>query len=248
VGGDFTRVFLGDGVAERRPQLAAVDAGTGALLDWTPPRNGGGEFFGQTGQERSSGDGVVNALAISADGQVVYAAGTFLDFGGRKGLVALDAGSGRALRWQPEMERPVFGLTVAPADGHTLYAATGGPGGRLYAFDPGGSHRARWEVRVDGDAVGVVASRDTVYLLGHYDYIVSAQSDCYRHCPGGPERRHLAAFEAASGALTPWAPVANTSTGPYTGAIGPGALYVGGEFTEINHMPQAGLAVFPGSP
>jgi len=42
--------------------------------------------------------------------------------------------------------------------------------------------------------------------------------------------------------------VANTSTGPYTGTIGAGALYVGGEFTEINHTPQAGLAVFPGSP
>jgi outer membrane protein assembly factor BamB len=248
VGGDFTRIFLGDGVTERRPQLAALDATTGDLLDWMPPRNGGGEFFGQTGQERSSGDGVIYALATSADGHAVYAAGTFLDFGGRKGLVALDASSGRAFRWQADMDRPVFGLATSPADGHTLYAATGGAGGRLYAFDPGRSRRATWEVRVDGDAVGVVASHDTVYLLGHYDYIVSARSDCYRHCPGGPERRHLAAFDAATGTLTPWAPVANTSTGPYTGAIGTGALYVGGEFTEINRSPQPGLAVFPGSP
>lgn len=248
IAGNFTKVFVGDDAVERRPQLAALDARSGALLDWAPPRNRGGEFFGQTGEERSSGDGVVYALAVSGDGRVVYAAGTFLDFGRRKGLVAVDAGTGRPLRWQPEMERPTFGLAVSPADGHTLYAASGGPGGRLYAFDPGGSRRAMWEIGVDGDAVGVVASQSTVYLFGHYDYIVSAKSSCYRHCPGGPERRHLAAFDAASGKLEPWAPVADTSTGPYTGAVGRNALYVGGEFTKINHSPQPGLAVFPGSP
>jgi outer membrane protein assembly factor BamB len=247
VGGNFTEV-LSDGQAVPRPQVAALSAYSGTLLNWKPPPNGGGEFFGQTGEETSTGDGLIYDLAVSGDGQELYVAGTFLNLGGRKGLVSLTTTTGKPTAWQPEMDRPVFGITVWPGDGRTLFAAAGGKGGSLKAFSPGGATEPTWEVRTDGDNVGVLASATTVYLLGHYDFIVSAKSTCYRMCPGGPERHHLAAFDAATGALDPWNPTANTSTGPYSGAIGARHLWVGGEFTMINRVSQPGVVQFSGMP
>lgn len=202
--------------------------------------------YGQTGEKSRSGDGLVYDLAVTDDRRTVLVAGTFLDFGGEGGLLALDASSGRPSRWQAVIDRPVFGLAVWPADGRTVFAAAGGAGGVLAAFVPGGDPEGRWSVKTDGDNVGVVASESTVYLLGHYDFIVSAESDCYRYCPDGPERRHLAAFNARTGHLRSWNPAANTSTGPYAGAVGERHLYIGGEF--INRRPQPGFAQFPGRP
>ncbi|MGH9042891.1 MAG: hypothetical protein ACRDZ3_21975 [Acidimicrobiia bacterium] len=248
VGGNFTQA-MANGKASPRPQLAALRAGNGALLNWKPPVNAGGEFFGPAGGETSTGDGLVHDLALSGDGTQLYVGGTFLNFGGRKGLVSLNTATGRATAWQPDMDRPVFGVDVWPADNHRLFAATGGRGGALKAFDPkGGATAPIWEVKTDGDNRDVLASATTVYLLGHFDFIVPPQSTCTRGCPGGPERRRLAAFEAASGQLDVWSPVANTATGPYVGAIGANHLWVGGEFTMINRVSQPGVAQFPGVP
>lgn len=241
IGGDFHSV---QGVA--RPQLAALDAGTGRLdPGFVPPANGGGTFTGQTGVRSAQGDGAVYAVGVGNDG-TVHAAGSFTNFGGRSGLVSLDA-AGSAVRVQFTVDRPVFGLAMWPADGRRVFAAAGGPGGRLFAFDPGKAS-PRWRAKVDGDAVGVAASETTAYLMGHYDNIVDPGSSCYQVCPGGPRRRHLAAFNAADGVLDPWNPVANTSTGPYTATAGRDFLYIGGAFTKINGVSQPGLAMFPGQP
>lgn len=247
VGGNFTEVVDGD-KAVQRPQLAAFDADTGALLDWSPPANGGGEFHRETGEETVVGDGMVHDLAVSGDGKELYVAGTFVDFGGRKGLVRLKARSGRLAPWQPEMNRPVFGVAISPGDGGRLYAAAGGVGGRLLAFDPGGSPNPAWEVKTDRANMAVLASSTTVYLLGHYHYIVAPESECHGYCPGGPERHHLAAFDARTGRLGHWNPAADTPTGPYSGAVGADHLWVGGEFTTINGIAQPGIAQFPGVP
>jgi hypothetical protein len=175
-------------------------------------------------------------------------AGTFLDFGGQGGLLSLDTATGEPTDWQPRLDRPAFGLDVRPGPSGILYAAAGGAGGRLYAFEPAGSTKPWWEAKTDGDAVDVAVSATTAYLMGHYDFIVSAESDCYQYCPGGPERHHLAAFDADNGDLLAWGPAANTSTGPYTVTIAAGVVYVGGEFTRINGSPQPGFARFPGTP
>jgi len=140
--------------------------------------------------------------------------------------------------------RPVFDLTMWPGDGRTLFAAAGGPGGRIYAFRPDQPSKPLWSAGVDGDAVGVAASTTTIYLMGHYDFIIPKSSSCFQHCPNGTERRHLVAFDAATGVVDPWNPKANTSTGPFTAAVGAGRLFVGGEFTTINGKTQPGFAQF----
>ncbi|MGH9035225.1 MAG: hypothetical protein ACRD0O_05620, partial [Acidimicrobiia bacterium] len=229
-----------------RPQVAAFDAATGALVrDWVPPANTGGRYFGNMGDVLEDGqDGLVHDLAVSADGSTVHVAGDFLRFGGRDGIVSLDASDGRPTAWQAETDRPIFALAISPTDGRTLYAATGGRGGRLWRLDPGGQTTALWEVRTDGDNVDVLATGSMVYLIGHYDNIVPKSSSCYQACPEGTGRRHLSAFAAATGKLDSWDPKANTPQGPYVAAVGARHLYVGGDFTEVNLKSQPGFAQF----
>jgi hypothetical protein len=240
VGGDFETI---DGAP--RSKLAAFDATTGALLPWAAPAIGPGRYMGQTGiptPEEESGD--VYTLAVPADGSRVYAGGNFIDFAGQGGLIALDAVTGQPFPEQWEVERPVFDLTMWPGDGWTLFAATGGPGGRLFAFRPDKMNRPIWKAKVDGDAMGVAASTNTVFLAGHFDFVVNKDSSCYQFCPEGLERRHLAAFDALTGVADPWNPVADTHTGPYVAAAGARHVYAGGEFNRINGQPQPGFAQF----
>ena len=241
VGGDFTRV----GSSAARTKVAALDPTTGALLDWKPPALGAGRYLGQTGVPTAdAAAGNVYGLAVPADGNRVYVAGNFIDFAGQSGLLVLDAATGDPLPKQWKVGRPVFALTVWPGDGRTVFAAAGGPGGRIYAFDPDRPTKPRWQAAVDGDAVGVAASTTHAFLLGHYDYIVPKGSTCYQDCPNGTSRRHLAAFDAATGALDGWNPRANTSTGPWGAAVSTDHVLVVGEFTTINGQRRPGYAQF----
>jgi hypothetical protein len=245
VAGDFTEAVGPGGVRVTRNRVAALDALTGAVLPWTPPALGPGRYMGQTGiptPDAKSGYGY--AVAVPADGSRVYVGGNFIDLGGQGGMVVLDGTTGAALPQQWAVERPVFDLAVWPGDGTTVFAATGGPGGRLFAYNPTVPTRPVWKAAVDGDAVSVAASNSSVFLIGHYDYIVPKKSSCYQYCPEGTKRRHLSAFDAATGMLDPWNPEADTPTGPYSVAVGDDHLFVGGEFKKINGQPQPGFAQF----
>jgi hypothetical protein len=245
VGGDFTEVGVAGGGTVTRNTVAALDATTGAVLDWTPPPLGPGRYLGHTGTPTPDApSGYTYAVAVPADGSRVYVGGNFLDLGGQGGMVVLDGSTGAALAQQWTVDRPVFDLSVWPGDGTTVFAATGGPGGRIFAFRPSVPSRPLWKASVDGDAVGVAASNTTVFLVGHYDYIVNKKSDCYQYCPDGTPRKHLTAFDAATGAVDPWNPAADTPTGPYSVAVGDDHVFVGGEFTKINGAPQPGFAQF----
>jgi len=242
VGGDFSQLIADDGTVATRPHLAAVDATTGSLLPWMPPEDAGGRYYGQTGIKDKTRPGGVHAIAASPDGTTVHVGGTFLSFGGRSGLVSLDTRTGQPTPWQSEIDRPVFGLT-AGLDGHTVYAATGGTGGRLIAFRPHGPPEGVWQVKTDGDNMAVVETINSVYLIGHYDNIVRPDSDCYQHCPEGTARAHLAAFDH-NGKVQDWSPTANTPAGPYNATAGDDHLYVVGEFTKINGVHRVGFAAF----
>ncbi|HVW34711.1 MAG TPA: hypothetical protein VHL53_19415, partial [Acidimicrobiia bacterium] len=137
VGGDFSQLTTADGTATYRPHIAALDAATGALTGWLPPKDTGGRYWGQTGRADKSRAGGVYAIVPSADGTTVHIGGTFLAWAGHSGLVSLDAATGQPTPWQAKVDRPVFGLTRGD-DGHPFYAAAGGAGGRLYAFRPHG--------------------------------------------------------------------------------------------------------------
>jgi hypothetical protein len=234
VGGTFNTV-AGPNGPESRPKLAALDAATGELLPWMPPALGPGRYVSHSGSPMpNDSPGDVLALAVPPVDGLVYVAGNFLDFGGARALVVLDPVTGGLAPSQWDIRRPIFDLAVSPADGQTVFASGGGSGGQAYAFRSTQPKRPVWATWVDGDAPGVAASRTTVYLMGHYDY-VGADNDL---------RHHLAAFDAKNGAVDGWNPTANTPYGAFAAAVGADHVFVGGEFTRINGHPQPGFAQF----
>ena len=249
VGGDFSQVTGADGTPAYRPHIAALDAATGALTGWLPPKDTSGRYYGHTGTPDKTRAGGVYAIVPSADGTTVHVGGTFLSWAGHSGLVSLDAATGAPTPWQGNVDRPVFALTRS-SDGHTFYAAAGGAGGRLYAFRPHGPVDGVWQVKTDGDNMAVVETATTIYLIGHYDDIVKPESKCWQYCPDttdGVAREHLSAFDR-DGRIEEWNPVANTPTGPYAAAADATHLYVAGEFTKIGGVRHVGVAVFSGTP
>jgi hypothetical protein len=204
-----------------------------------PPELGSGAYVGHNGAPTpTAGSGDVLAIAVPGDGSRVFVAGTFLDFAGRSGLVVLDGATGDAVPEQYTIKRPLFDLDLWPVDGETVFASAGGSGGHVYAFRADQPGRPLWSAWVDGDAPGVAASADDVFLMGHYDYAGKE----------GALRRHLAAFDATTGAVDDWNPVANTPQGAFSAAVGANHVFVGGEFTRINGRPQAGFAQFDLTP
>ncbi len=71
-------------------------------------------------------------------------------------------------------------------------------------------------------------------------------------CPNGEAHRHLAAFDAQTGAVDPaFTAQADTNEGPDVAYAGVRYLYVGGNFRKVSDTPQAnyraqpGLAIYP---
>jgi hypothetical protein len=280
LGGAFSNLTTATGPVNR-PGVAAVDATSGALVSsFSPPQNYGGVFETHTGQpvEDSNGSytpGVVQGLAVPGDGKSILVGGSFLHLGTapaddpnhqRGGLVSLDTATGALSVWQPGHKRPVFALTVWPGDNTTVFAAAGGAGGVVEAFGPGGKKTTPlWTGHVDGDATGVAATATKVYLVGHYDHEVPDANDpCLKlspqppdghmgvSCPNGEAHRHLAAFDAQTGAVDPsFTAQADTNEGPDVAYAGASHLYVGGNFRKVSDTPQAnyrdqpGLAIYP---
>jgi hypothetical protein len=280
-GGAFANVLTPTGTVDR-PGIAAVNDSNGALdSGFVPPTNYGGVFETHTGkpvEDPSDGSshnpGVVNALAIPKGGQQILVGGNFLHLGTapgddpnhqRGGLVSLDATTGALTAWQPTHKRPVFGMTVWPGDGTTVFVAAGGAGGVVEAFQPSKKTTPLWTGRVDGDAMAVAATTTRVYLVGHYDHEVADPNDpCLKlapqppdghmgvSCPNGTPHRHLAAFDAQNGNVDPsFTAQANTNEGPEVAYAGVHYLYVGGNFREVSDTPganyrsQPGLAIYP---
>ncbi len=258
VGGVFDKI--GD---ISRDQLAALDATTGALrTDWVGPHNGNDCYTGQTGSLTSGCNGVVYDMAVTDDGSLLYVGGDFADFSGNPGVITIDARTGKESSWQADNdERPVFGLTVWPGDGKSLIVATGGTGGQVQFFEYKTSKRSsspKWVHKVDGDATDVTATRERVYLVGHYDFVLGKNTVCGAPpCKGSTDagdepNRHLSVFDARTGAHDlHFTGQANTPQGPYVTLIGRDHWYVGGDFTNIDvraggqEYEQPGFVQFP---
>ncbi|MGH9023037.1 MAG: hypothetical protein ACRDV9_08055 [Acidimicrobiia bacterium] len=201
--------------------------------------------------------------AMALHGSTLYVGGDFAAFGGsdRGGLLTVDASTGKSASWQADNDRSIFGLTVWPGDGKSVVVATGGTGGQAQFYEYKTAKRSskpKWVHKVDGDATDVTATRERVYLVGHYDFVLGGKTVCGAPpCRGSTEagdepNRHLSVFGATTGAhdlrLTAQA---NTPQGPYVTIIGKDHLYVGGDFTNIDiraggqEYIQPGLVQFP---
>jgi hypothetical protein len=113
VGGNFTHI----GASARRG-LAAFDLSTGALLPWDP----------------GAGSDIYTITALAVSGPTVYVGGVFTRIGGADHdyIAAVDAASGRARAWSPDVEE-VTSIAATPGAVYVGYRDWNGRGG-LAAF------------------------------------------------------------------------------------------------------------------
>jgi hypothetical protein len=182
VGGNFFGLN-----GEERWRLAAVDRTTGLLMPWNP-KLGTANLVNAL----ASSNGVVYVGGVFELVNAVVIPGTGLRGEGRRNLAAVDATTGVATPWNPNVfEGEVMALAVADS---IVYA--------------GGSF----------DQVGLVG-QDTIRL-------------------------NLAAFDAGSGAATPWNPSVRGINGDIVQAllVADNLISIGGRFTEVGGQARDNLA------
>lgn len=231
-GGDF-RI-----IATPRAGVAAIDIASGALLPWNPVL-----------------PAAANVNAIIATPSAIYLGGDFTTVNGlpRPDLAAVDAATGATISgFQPSFQASsssvsalvlregilhlggVFQLAGGGQNFAAVSAATGAPA-------PG------WTTSASGSVRTIALSPDgsTLFIGGSFDQV--GQGGVF------VLRSRLAAFDAATGSPTDWAPAV---VGTVESLASSGAdLIVGGAFVSVNGEPRqnlakvdAGGAVLPWSP
>ena len=222
------RVYLAGGFStingSTRKKAAAVDATSGSLSSWNP-----------------NVSNTVWAIAVSPDARTVYLGGAFSTVKGstRRNLAAVSASTASPTAWKPAVTAPVRRLEAAgPQVFVTLAGLSSSGGNRVVAF-AAVTGAKQWEGRADGDVVALAVDGPTVYIGGHFDNIEGT------NIVGAHTRHHLAAFDAATGALRPWAPAVSGSHGVWTLWASGGSVIAGGDFSVVAATVSAGLARFP---
>jgi len=168
MGGDFWQMK-----GELRSRLAAVTT-AGELLDWNPSAN-------------------ARVRSLAVDRRSVLVAGDFTSVNGdgsRRHVARVDRLTGELRGFAQPPGYRAFDVTVVD---RTVYAAIGGPGGRVMSWDIHGN--TRWTVYADGDAQAIGFADGDVIAGGHWDYISKTLVP------------KLAALDPATGALdTGWVP------------------------------------------
>lgn len=219
VGGDFNGVS-----SEPRSSVAAVDIATGAVLSFGPPLTG-------------PGFATVSSLTVH-DG-VLYVGGRFDQVGGvaRHNLAAFDIASGALLPWDPNVSGAGVSDIAIVAD--TMFVA-------------GGFQAIGGQPRVNLAAIhrvsGALLSIEPPTILGGpvssievVNGVLVAGGD-FLEVGFANTRRRLAAFDASSFALLPWAPNANDRV--LALARAGNTIYAGGAFTRLGGTDRAGAAAF----
>ena len=203
--------------------VAAIDVETGAPVStWKPAV--------------TSNDGiapVVRALAVR-DGRV-YIGGQFNAVVGqaRRNLAAVDAGTGAVDAFAPTVGDSTSTVHTLAATGSRLYlggkfaSVDGTSRGNLAALDlPSGVLSTAWRARANELVRELEFSRSddgTIFAVGRFDSVSSGNS-------GAIARQSVARFDAATGAVSPWAIPAGTIENPMTcwdATVTPTRLFAG---------------------
>jgi predicted small secreted protein len=187
----------------------------------------------------------VSALAVT--GQTVYAGGSFTSVGGqpRNYIAAIDATTGSATGWNPDVaglgndvRDAITEVHALAVSGQTVYA-----GGRfnsiggqtrhnVAALDPTTGALLNWNPDANGEVDALAVSGQSVYMGGRFTAI------------GGRQRHRLGAVDATSGQVTAWnpAPTSDGSSLVLALAVSGQTVYVGGAFDSIGGEPRTDLA------
>lgn len=199
----------------------------------------------------SSTDGPVTALAL--ENQTLYIGGSFFTVNGveRWRLAAVDRTTSELTPWNPKLGSAnlvntlialealvyvggVFDLVNAAVDSTGLH---GEARRNLAAVDATTGMAAPWNPNVfEGEVKALVISGSVAYAGGSFEQVGLVGQDAIR--------LDLAAFDIASGLVTPWDPSARGVAGDAVSALqlSDGSVYVGGRFDQIGGQPRQNLA------
>lgn len=229
----FTRIG-----GQPRANLAAVDATTGLAAPWNPNPTGGGYSQG------------IWSIAVNCG--TVYVGGCFSEVGGqvRNNLAALDATTGLATAWNPNVTAPgsdVFAevralLVSGPAivAGGAFTEVGGQARNSLAAIDLDSGRPTSWNPNLHyhgfpGLVYAMAEKANTIYVGGLFTDM------------DGQGRNGLAAVDAKTGLATSWDPEPrfdDPRPNPIvtTLAVGAQTVYAGGHFDQIGGQPRKELA------
>ena len=221
VGGRFTSANT-----KERSNLAAFDAGTGALTSWDPDPPG----FNIAIQH------------LGSDGSSLITSGEFEAIGGaeRHHLAAIDLATGQVLPFNPDLDDGVDGLAV---QGNTLYAVgkfqhvSGGATTRHFAaaFDTTTGQPTAFDPNSSGELYAVAPAGATVFLGGSFTQL-----------NGGVARKGVAEVDGQTGAVTTFQQ--DLTGGALALALRDDTLFVGGQFDHIGGVQREGFAGVKFSP
>ncbi len=206
IGGDFTAMqppASSGGSNVTRLHLAALRSKRGTLItSWRVP------------VRSAAGDARVSALTLSPNGKVLYVGGRFDRIGrkARSNVAALNASTGRVLRWHPSASRGVHAIVAARSGvvylGGTFASVNGAPRQRLAAVrastgavvqgwapsvaQVAGSCPPRCAVEVN--ALMLSADGDALYVGGSFAHVDAAN------------RNSAAAVSTSTGHVLRWNP------------------------------------------
>jgi hypothetical protein len=196
-------------------------------------------------------DGPVTALLLHS--QTLYVGGSFLSFNGveRWRLAAVDRLTGELTPWNPKLGGAQL-VNALASSGPLVYLGgvfdlvnavvsdsglSGEARRNLAAVDAVTGLATSWNPNVfEGEVKALAATGSIVYAGGSFEQVGVVGQDTIRF--------NLAAFDAASGAATPWNPAVRGVNGDVVSALllSDGLMYVGGRFDEVGGQTRENLA------
>lgn len=241
--GSFTTV-----AGQPRQRVAAVDSTSGAL---------------RTAFVANATD-TVNAAALSTAGDKLYLAGSFNDINGdtsAHSAAAVNSTTGAVLALPANSFVPldtpacVSDGKDVKVDGDSVYFANEGTGGGCFdgtyaAYQGDGT--LKWRSNCLGATQGIAVLNGLVYAGSHaHDCAADMGTDPDAFPEVGWSKgfaRKLTARNTSDGKISSWYPNTNAAAG---GGLGPRVMgtdgtqvFVGGDFTLVNGLPQQGFARF----
>jgi hypothetical protein len=258
LGGNFTHLGT-----KTRNRIAEVTA-SGTTTSWNPAVK---QVTGDTCPPRCSP--FVASIALSSDGSAVYFGGHFglVNGIGRNNAAAVSVADGSTLPWNPD----VFGTGQGknPNQANKIWDVELGPSSayvcgdfwsldgfqrhpNLAAVDLTNGHLLPgFDATTDGNTPACELVGGYLFIGGHYQHVgpnsswvfVTGQKATLTG-PGSAVRTHLAAVDAATGAIDPWNPGMDSVLGVHSLSFSGTHLGVGGDFTRIGGAAQEGYAQF----
>ncbi len=232
LGGDFTTVDSVPGDNKIRNRAAAVNAATGIATSWNPNLNS-----------------AVRAIALS--GSTVYLGGYFTTVDSVPGLdktrnraAAVNAATGIATSWNPDLDGSVHAIAVASGDaGSNVYLggyfSTVGGTTRNYAAQVGNTDGSptSWNpgLYYDGGEEGA-GSVNAIALSGNNIYLGGYFTEANESSETPETRNYAAAVNNTNGDVTVWNPDPSDAVNAI--AVSGSNVYLGGRFTIIGDQAR----------